>query len=521
MTQMRGNPAWKEFEERMGTTMRRGIAVCLTTFVLGACAGASHATTGVPGSAGANDVASLKRSIDSMVAEPKFRSMQWGILVVDPERGDTLYGHNGGKLFMPASNQKILTGTVALHLLGPGFRFATTVGTTAAVNQSVLDGDLVVSGSGDPSVSDQMAHDAMVPLRAIADSLRVRQVKRIRGSLVRGTDTFTDAAYGNGWEWDDLDFPYSAGVEELYFNEGFSRVILRGGNEAGAPVSVRTAPARTFPQVVNLAHTVEAGTVTRRTPNAPRVRQDSSDVSRVIVEGNIAAGDSVVLSIAHRDQNVAYLSALKEALDEGGIIVEGNVSARVPTPMTYPFFSVMSPTLREILPAFEKPSQNQIGEILLKTLGRQRAGVGRADSGAVVVRNQLLAWGAPPDGFVVRDGSGLSRHDVVSPETLVRTLAAIRSDSAFSAFYDALPIAGVDGTIANRMKGTTAQGNVHAKTGTLDMVRSLSGYVMTADNHLLIFSVLANNWTVPVREIEAVQDSIAVRLSQLRSRGGR
>jgi D-alanyl-D-alanine carboxypeptidase/D-alanyl-D-alanine-endopeptidase (penicillin-binding protein 4) len=116
----------------------------------------------------------------------------------------------------------------------------------------------------------------------------------------------------------------------------------------------------------------------------------------------------------------------------------------------------------------------------------------------------------------VRDGSGLSRSDVVTPETLVKIFAAMRSDTAFRVFYDALPIAGVDGTIRGRMRDTPAMGNVHAKTGTLDMVRSLSGYVTTADDRLLIFSMIANNWTVSVREVERVQDAIAVRLAQMR-----
>ncbi|MEO7965664.1 MAG: D-alanyl-D-alanine carboxypeptidase/D-alanyl-D-alanine-endopeptidase [Gemmatimonadaceae bacterium] len=507
----------------MLTTISLRLSVaCLTIGTLCACASsATRPETAPTTTAGVGTVAALRTSIDSMVAEPKFRSMEWGILIVDPERGDTLYAHNAGKLFMPASNQKILTGTTALHLLGGGFRFATTVGSTGAISDGVLGGDLVVTGTGDPSISDNMSIDAMIPLRAIADSLIARGVKTIRGGLTRGGDYFSDGAYGYGWEWDDFDFPYSAGVEELFFNEGFSRIILRGGDSPGAPVAIRTTPARTFPRVTNLAHTVEAGTVTRRTPNAPRVRQDSADISGVIVEGNIAAGDSAVVSISHRDQNAAYLLALREALADRGIMVEGAVSARVPQPATYPLFTIMSPTLRQILPAFEKPSQNQIGEILLKTLGRERTGSGRADSGAVVVRNQLLAWGALPDGFVVRDGSGLSRHDLVSPETLVKTLAAIRSDTAFRAFYDALPIAGVDGTIANRMKQSAAQGNVHAKTGSLDMVRSLSGYVTTADGRMVIFSVLANNWIVPVKEIEAVQDSIGVRLAQLHLKGAR
>jgi D-alanyl-D-alanine carboxypeptidase/D-alanyl-D-alanine-endopeptidase (penicillin-binding protein 4) len=176
----------------------------------------------------------------------------------------------------------------------------------------------------------------------------------------------------------------------------------------------------------------------------------------------------------------------------------------------------MSPPLRDILPHFEKPSQNQIGEILLRALGRSRKNVGSADSGARVIREQLLAWGAAGDGLVVRDGSGLSRHNVVTPETIVRVLEAMRLGPHFAVFHDALPIAGVDGTIRTRMRGTPAEGNVHAKTGTLDMVRSLSGYVSTADGRPLLFSMLSNNWTVPVREIEAVQDAIAVRLAQLR-----
>ena len=121
---------------------------------------------------------------------------------------------------------------------------------------------------------------------------------------------------------------------------------------------------------------------------------------------------------------------------------------------------------------------------------------------------------------MVRDGSGLSRNDVVTPETLARVLDAMRRHASFPVFYDALPIAGVDGTIAGRMRGTAAQGNVHAKTGTLDMVRSLSGYVTTADGRQLIVVMLANNWTVNVREVERLQDAILVRVAQMRV-GGR
>jgi D-alanyl-D-alanine carboxypeptidase/D-alanyl-D-alanine-endopeptidase (penicillin-binding protein 4) len=169
--------------------------------------------------------------------------------------------------------------------------------------------------------------------------------------------------------------------------------------------------------------------------------------------------------------------------------------------------------------AFEKPSQNQIGELLFKSIARKATGVGRADSAQQVVGRQLREWGAEADGFAVRDGSGLSRHDYVSPRTLVRVLDAMRRHPDFRVFYDALPVAGVDGTIGQRMRGTPAQGNVHAKTGYIDKARSLSGYVTTADGRMLLFSALCNNYSVPTKAVERVQDALAIRLATLRLPG--
>lgn len=506
---------WPHGPASPGHRSARAAGAGLLLLAAAAC-GAPRAP-GLPSPRVSPAVVALRRVVDSMVSAPKFRSATFGILVVDPVAGDTLVSHNAGKLFIPASNQKLLTGAVALQQLGADFRFHTTVGASGPVVDGELRGNLVIHGTGDPTMSDHMAGDAMVPLRAMADSLAARGVRRVTGSVVPGSDAFPDATLGFGWSWDDLDFAYSAGVDELYFNEGFSRVVVRGGAAAGDPVSVRTTPARSVPRVRVWARTVEPppASAQARRARTLTIRQDSTEAATVIVDGTIAAGDSAVLTITHRDPARAFLLAAQEALQERGIVVEGGVSPWRGT-STYVLFSMVSPPLSEILPAFEKPSQNQIGEILLRTLGRARAGVGSADSGARVVRDQLLAWGALPDGFVVRDGSGLSRHDVITPETIIRVLDAMRRAPTFALFRDALPVAGVDGTIANRMKGTAAQGNVRAKTGTLDMVRSLSGYVTTADGRLLLFSVLANNWTVNVREVEQVQDTVAVRLATLR-----
>ncbi|MGQ0538572.1 MAG: D-alanyl-D-alanine carboxypeptidase/D-alanyl-D-alanine endopeptidase [Gemmatimonadaceae bacterium] len=474
----------------------------------------------------------LALTIDSLIGDSRFRTARWGILIVDAERGDTLYSHNAGELFVPASNQKLLTGAVALDVLGPGYRYATQIGAGGPVVEGVLRGDLIVRGTGDPSVSDRMRGDAMIPLRAMADSLGARGIRHIAGRVSAAGDPFPGASLGFGWAWDDLDFPYSAGVDELLFNEGFARVRVRAGVSAGAPASAVVGPARTYPAVKMRAVTVAAGDSGSRGGRRLRVLHDSAALGTVLLEGTIAAGDSAELRIAFRDQRLAYLTALQEALAERGITLGDTTasaaqSAAAPRaedagggalrePLDLPLFAWTSDSLGVILTAFQKPSQNQIGEILLRTLGLVRGTAGTPAEGARVVTERLLAWGAAPGDFRVRDGSGLSRHNVVSPEALVRVLDAMRRSAHFSVFRDALPIAGIDGTIAARMRGTAAAGNLRAKTGTLDMVRSLSGYVMSMDGHLLLFSILCNNWLVDVREIDAVQDAIGVRLAAMR-----
>lgn len=483
------------------------VAAC----TLAACAPAT------PGAGVSPAARPLRAFVDSLMADARYQHAFLGVLVVDPERGDTLYSHNAGKAFMPASNQKLLTGAVALSQLGPDFRFSTTLLATGPVTSGVLQGDLRVSGMGDPSVSDAMAGDAMRPMRAMADSLAARGIRHITGQLVPGADAFPDASWGFGWSWDDTDFPYSAGVDELFFNEGFTEVVVRGGANAGEAPAVRTAPNVAYPRVRVVARTVAAGTPIPR-EHRVRVRFDSTDASLLVVEGTVAAGDTAALSVAYRDQPRAFLEALRQALRERGITVGGGIGPRppagaLPEPQGLPLVSFMSPPLGEVLKAFEKPSQNQIGEILLKSLGRARTGVGSADSGARVVRDQVLAWGAPAAGVQVRDGSGLSRYNVVSPEAIIRVLDAMRRGPHAAAFRESLPVAAVDGTIRNRMRGTAAAGNVHAKTGTLNMVRSLSGYVTTADGRPLLFSFMANHFTIPTREIDALHEAIVVHLA--------
>ena len=495
-----------------------------------------------------NTPAALVGAVDSMLSDPKWATAQWGVLVVDARSGDTLYTRNAGRLFVPASNEKIITGAVALARLGPAYRWRTVVAASHDVARSngTLDGNLYVIGSGDPTVSDAMQHgNAMGPLRVLADSVWAHGVRRIVGdvvawSAVQGAAE-AEGPWKYGWEWDDLDTPSGAGVTELLFNDGVARVTVRGGAHAGASVH-----ATVWPTASAVPVDANPGDVRTAAPRDPTVGTVQArwdyDRREYVFRGAVAVDDSVVLEVGIHDPRRAYVGALRDALRARGIDVRGDIRTHVaggaatsdddpmkrcrsdcPTmPRHLDTLAVLtSAPLQDVLPAMAKPSQNQIAESLFLTVGREGAGVASADSARRVVGDQLRAWGVQPErDAVVRDGSGLSRHDLLTPTALVRVLDAARRLPG-PAFADALPIAGVDGTLGARLRGTAAAGRVRAKTGSLDRVRSLSGYAATADDGLLLFSILCNNYTVPSREVARVQDAIAVRLATLRVGAGR
>ncbi len=451
---------------------------------------------------------------DSLLGDAMFRSMHWGILIVDPVRGDTLYSRNAEKLFVPASNTKLVTAAVSLAQLGADYRYTTRIYGRAPV-QGVINGNLVVVGSGDPSISDSLSGSAMAPLLELADSLHAAGVRRISGRLISGANTFPGDTIGLGWAWDDLHEGYAGAVDELTFNEGFARVTVFGGSRPGAPVRVRREPAGTLPVLGRVDVTTIGCCALRR---GVTHRFDTRGPRPVLhLEGTVRSLDSVTINVALQNPNSAFLDAFAEALRARGISVRGGVAIDTVADTTglKLLATRTSPPLSAILPAFQKPSQNQIGELLLRTLGREKNAAGTADSGRVVVRRQLEMWGIDSSQAAIRDGSGLSRRNFISPYAVVRILHEMRLREDFNVWYQALPLGGVDGTLRERMRDTRAAGNVRAKTGTLDRVRSLSGYVTTADGHVLLFSMLANNHPVPTREVERVQDALLAHLASM------
>jgi serine-type D-Ala-D-Ala carboxypeptidase/endopeptidase (penicillin-binding protein 4) len=513
--------------------MKSSVRLLLLGAAVTGCA-MNHPSTAPGASSDRGTHAALGRRIDSLADASQFRSANWGILIVDAAAGDTLYSRNAAKLFIPASNQKLVTTSVMLERLGPDYRYHTVIGARGNISAGVVNGDLALVGRGDPTASNHMKGDAMAPLRAIADSLYQRGIRQITGEVIAVGDAMPGPVAGAGWPWDGLDGNSYAGVDELLFNEGLSTIHIHAGAHAGDVPTVETAPARTYPVVRVAAVTVRAdsgsATVGRGRGGAPSggrggrgnaltrltVHNDTATAT-VTLRGQIAAGDSATLTLAQHDPDAAYVAALTEALRDRGIAVDHQKTSNSEQRLDS-LFTMESVPLREILPFILKPSQNQIAEIFLRTIGLEGTGVGTADSARRVIERQFADWKIPSDGFSVHDGSGLSRSDLISPEAIVDILDHMRRSPNFQVFYDALPIAGVDGTISTRMRNTAAQGNVHAKTGTLQMVRSLSGYVKNADGRLLLFSILCNNWTTPQAEVDRVADAIAVSLAESKGR---
>ncbi len=445
--------------------------------------------------------------IDSILGLHEFRSARWGVLVVHPERGDTLYSRDADKLFMPASNQKLVVGAAALRILGPDFRFTTTFAASGPVRGGALEGDLVVHGRGDPTFSARERGDALAPFREFADSLWARGVRRITGRVVAGDSVFAWPTMGYGLAWENLRTRFGAPVSDLMFNESSSTLAVTAGARAGAPVTAVVRPAVGYPRV-----RVTAVTLPARQPDA--VPADTLALeyrpNEVVVSGGLPLRETRTVDLVHGDPRAGFLAALRTALAARGIAV-GDVRQPV-RPARDTLFVYHSAPLSEISALLQKPSQNQTAEVLKRTLGLELTGVGAPDSGRRVLEHDLLAMGAEEDGFVVGDASGLSRYSFLTPETIVRLLNVMREDSVFVA---SLPLMGVEGTLQNRLRTTAAAGRGRAKTGSISNGAALSGYLPTADGEPLLFSILANNWIVETRDVVAAIDSIVAVLASI------
>jgi D-alanyl-D-alanine carboxypeptidase/D-alanyl-D-alanine-endopeptidase (penicillin-binding protein 4) len=498
------------------TNPKAVFGVVILAVTVHACAGQRSQPIGpVP----AAPVVTLRAELDEILVDPAFHNANWGVMVQSVETGEVLYRKHERKLFMPASNMKLVTGAVALTQLGADHHFLTRVLACGEIDRDgVLQGDVVVIGGGDPTISQRFGDgDPRHIFRAWSDSLQSRGIRRIEGNVVGDDDLFDDVHIGPGWAWDNLGSAYAAEIGALLFNEGALRINVTPGRFLDSSAAVSVEPPTSFVDLRGEVSTVGDSTgITLGVARPPFSNQAA-------VKGAIWIGaDSVTLYIAPHDPTLYFVTVLRETLEAQGVEVVGRAvdrdrdSAAGDCDLSETLFVHESQKLAEILRPLFKESQNQVAEMLLRYLGAVSTDTGSVATGRRVVTQRLTNWGIPDDSYIYFDGSGLSRYNYLAPEALVRLLRTMSQRDDFEVFYDALPIAGVDGTLEGRMRGTRAEGNARAKTGFISNARALSGYVTTQDGELLAFSIIANNFDTPVRPVEFVQDLIVERLASFR-----
>jgi len=470
------------------------------------------AVTTTPASRTADARALLHDDLEHIFSDANFAGAQWGVEVVSLDRGEILYERNSGRLSMPASNNKVLTASSALIRLGPNFRYVTRVMTDGDVSGDTLKGNLVIVGAGDPSTAARFREgDPFWVFKEWAARLKEKGVRILGGDILGDDRAFGDSMLGAGWEWDDLAYGYAAPVSALQFNENLVTIEIFAGDTAGSPATIKQLP---LPDYL----TVECRIVTAASETEAQI-----DVERGKERNAIVLRGAVPWKSKPTRQTVAvespvdyYLRALKQTLAAAGIEVASAQTRAVRETNAQPLsllWTHESPPLSEIVKQTLKVSQNLYAETLARTLGLALRGDGSFAAGKTVVEEALRDMAIENGSYAYVDGSGLSRQNLVSADTIVRIFKFMYRHKYFQQFYDALPIAGVDGTIGSRMKGTRAENNAHAKTGEIAYVRSLSGYVRTADGEMLAFSMIANNFLVPSRAAEYVQDAAVERLA--------
>jgi D-alanyl-D-alanine carboxypeptidase/D-alanyl-D-alanine-endopeptidase (penicillin-binding protein 4) len=419
---------------------------------------------------------------------------------------------NAKKLMMPASNLKIVTLAAAAERLGWDYTYETKVFAAGMIQAGTLQGDLIVVGSGDPSITEK---DAETLFANWASRLRAAGVRTIAGRVVGDDDLFEDRGLGFGWSWDDLPDDYAAGVSALQFNENAVRVTIAPGPAAGDSAGISVSPPASGLAVVSAVTTgASGGTASIATARLP-------GSMRLELRGSIPAGASpAALAVSVENPTLFFVTALRDALIANGIDVRGpavdidDIGDAAPRPAA-PLISYRSAPLATLAVRLMKISQNLYAETLLKTLATDAPH--SADSGRREAAAALQAWGVGADALIQRDGSGLSRYDYVSADALVTILTHVDRDERLRGPFEAtLPIAGRDGSLSNRMKGTAAEGNARAKTGSMSNVRGVSGYVTTADGEPLVFSILANNFDTPAATVNEATDKIVVALASFK-----
>ena len=489
--------------------------------VLSACSARAVGlqTPPVPGpatTAGSDSREQLVRDLDQLFRTPAYEHAQWAASVESLQTGEQLYRLHSSRLLLPASTQKLLTAAAAAERLGWGYQFTTRIVATAPISAGTIGGDLVIVGNGDPTINPRHPERWQI-FDQWAATLQAKGITVVTGQLIGDDNAFAEPGWGMGWSWDDLRFGYGAPVGALQYNENQIDVVVAPGIAPGTPALITTSPTDSGIVVEHRVTTAAPGTAA----NIEIARVPGTIVMRV--QGQVAA-DSKPVSVTAAAENPTrlYLNAFREALGRHGIFVSGRtsdideLSAPINRDVAIDLIVDRSPPLSEIVDVTLKWSRNVYAETLLLAMAPQ--GEPATDvKGLEALRETVTGWGVAPESYVPRDGSGLSRYDYVTSDALVRLLMSVfRHPAHAETFRGTLPVAGLSGSLANRMRGTPAEARVWAKTGSMSNVRTLAGYLLTLQGEPLVFSILVNNYRGPSAEVEAIIDKAVVRLVEFR-----
>ena len=456
----------------------------------------------------------LARRIDAIVDQAPLDRSHWGIEVWDPGSRRSLYQRDAHKHFIPASNLKLVVAAAATHLLGPAFQYRTTLHATGPVRSGTLHGDLVLYGRGDPTIGGRYAASTSAIWEALADTLRARGVQRVSGSLVADQSAWDTVHVHGDWSNYDLLWWYAAPTGALGFNDNSVDFHVRPGGAVGEPARISAAPQTSGYTFENRTRTVAGG------------RPKTLDFERRPGTNQSYAYGEIPVDAAARTEHFAVVSpahyagvALREALERRGITL-GTRDVRVvsdpgrsPAAGTTVLAEYRSPPLPQLIGPVLQTSQNWYAEQLLKTLGKERKGEGSWEAGLAVERDFLSqVVGVDTLAFVLRDASGLSAYNLITPHALVQILDWARRAPGGEVFRDALPVAGQPGSLRARL--TALPGRVRAKTGYIGNVDSLSGYVTLPDGRELVVSILVNASGLPSSRVKAAIDEVVKTIAK-------
>jgi D-alanyl-D-alanine carboxypeptidase/D-alanyl-D-alanine-endopeptidase (penicillin-binding protein 4) len=448
----------------------------------------------------------LRQHLAEILSQPKYAAALWGVKIVSLDSGKTLFEHNPQNLFSPASNCKLYTVALALDRLGADYRIKTSLYAKAPPSKSgTLNGDLIVYGRGDPTINARLhGGDIYRSLEPLVSALTNAGVKRVTGDLIGDESYFRGPPFGSGWMWDDLEYYYGAEISALTINDNTLQARIAPGDRVGAPCKVVLFPATTWITLSNRTETV--GKEARR-----RIRfYRPLDQNVTYVTGQMPVDDPGYSDdLTMHNPAGLFVTFLKQSLGRAGIKVDGKLRSlnwldRQANPIDcsklVELGSMKSLPMSDIAREVMKPSQNLYTDLLLAYIGEKSRSAGSRpdetseDLGIRELNKFLADTGVKKGDVLLEEGSGLSRDNLTTPNATVALLQFMNHHKCASVYFDALPIAGADGTLRNRMKGTPAAGNVHAKTGTLRWAVSLSGYVTSAAGEHLAFSVMLNRF---------------------------